>query len=189
MITIKRYSNRKLYNTVTKQYITLDGIAELIGNDEDVVVIDHATGEDLTALALAQIILEQEKKKSGLRPRNLLSRFVRAGEDKLSGLRRLLFLGDLMREVDAEIERRIQALCDQKKISEAEARRWRNSLLSIDALAKTGVGPAGRRISKLVIDHGLPTHEELQQMVRQIETLTAEVETLRKATKKTAHRS
>ena len=67
-ITIKRYPNRKLYNTDTKRYITLDGIAELIRDGESVQVVDHTTNEDLTSLTLSQIIFEQEKKKSGFLP-------------------------------------------------------------------------------------------------------------------------
>ena len=65
MPIIKRYPNRKLYDTEAKKYITLDGIAELIRQGEEVVVIDHTTNEDLTAVTLTQIIFEQEKKSSG----------------------------------------------------------------------------------------------------------------------------
>ncbi|MGD8735253.1 MAG: polyhydroxyalkanoate synthesis regulator DNA-binding domain-containing protein, partial [Anaerolineae bacterium] len=55
MTRIKRYPNRKLYDTEAKQYITLEGIAALIRQGNEVQVIDHATGEDLTALTLTQI--------------------------------------------------------------------------------------------------------------------------------------
>ena len=58
---IKRYPNRKLYNTETKRYITLDGISTLIKQSNEVQVLDHTTGEDLTTLTLTQIIFEQEK--------------------------------------------------------------------------------------------------------------------------------
>ena len=49
MIIVKRYPNRKLYNTSAKQYITLEGVAQLIRDGEEVQIVDHATGEDLTA--------------------------------------------------------------------------------------------------------------------------------------------
>ena len=62
-IIIKRYPNRKLYNTDTKTYITLDAIAALIRKGQSVQVVDNATGDDLTALTLSQIIFEQEKKR------------------------------------------------------------------------------------------------------------------------------
>jgi len=81
MILIKRYSNRKLYCTRTKQYIKLDEIADLVCSGEDIQVIDNESGEDQTALTLAQIILEQEKtKKRGL-SHALLSQLIRASAD------------------------------------------------------------------------------------------------------------
>ncbi len=55
-ILIKRYANRKLYNTQTSRYITLKGIAELIDDGEEVRVIDNETGEDITNVALSQIL-------------------------------------------------------------------------------------------------------------------------------------
>ena len=67
MPLIKRYANRKLYDTESKRYITLDGIAEMIRQQQDVKVVDHETGEDITALTQAQIIFEQERKlRSGI---------------------------------------------------------------------------------------------------------------------------
>lgn len=62
---IKRYGNRKLYDTQDSAYITLDGIASLVRAGEDVRVIDNDTGEDLTALIFGQIIAEEQKKKGG----------------------------------------------------------------------------------------------------------------------------
>ncbi len=79
MSVIKRYPNRKLYNTSSKQYITLEGIADMIRNGEEVQILDHNTGEDLTALTLTQIIFEQEKKQGGFLPRSVLTGLVQAG--------------------------------------------------------------------------------------------------------------
>ena len=63
MPVVKRYPNRKLYDTQAKRYVTLNSIAELIRLGEDIQVIDYTTGEDITALTLTQIIFEQEKEK------------------------------------------------------------------------------------------------------------------------------
>jgi len=63
---IKRYANRKMYDTQASRYVTLDGIAELVRAGEDLRIIDNDTGEDLTALTFAQIIFEEEKRKNGL---------------------------------------------------------------------------------------------------------------------------
>ncbi|HHY56592.1 MAG TPA: hypothetical protein GYA08_14285 [Chloroflexi bacterium] len=90
MPVIKRYPNRKLYDTEAKRYVTLEHIAALIQANQDVLVIDHETGEDLTTLTLSQIIFEQEKKGSGLLSRSLLTNLIRTGGDTLEQVRRAL---------------------------------------------------------------------------------------------------
>jgi len=77
--TIKRYPNRKLYNTDTKQYITLDELAELIRDGQELEVVDNASGEDLTVLTMTQILFEQVKKQAGFLPRTLLTGLIQAG--------------------------------------------------------------------------------------------------------------
>ena len=61
MRTIKRYSNRKLYDTKDSHYVTLPQIAAIIRDGDDAQVIDHASGRDLTAATMAQIIFEEER--------------------------------------------------------------------------------------------------------------------------------
>src|ERR1700747_1682401 len=62
-VTIKKYANRRLYNTGTSTYVTLEDLAALVKSGEDFVVYDAKTGEDITRSVLAQIIFEQEKKE------------------------------------------------------------------------------------------------------------------------------
>ncbi len=90
MPLIKRYPNRKLYDTEAKRYVTLEQIAQMIREGKDVQVVDYETGEDLTSLTLSQIILEQEKKRSGFLPRSLLTSLIRAGGGTLEHLIRSL---------------------------------------------------------------------------------------------------
>lgn len=63
---IKRYGNRKMYDTQASRYVTLDGVAELVRAGEDLRIIDNDTGEDLTAVTFAQVIFEEEKRKNGV---------------------------------------------------------------------------------------------------------------------------
>ena len=90
MPIIKRYPNRKLYNTQTKQYISLQGIAELIYQGEEVRVIDHTTSEDVSALTLTQILLELEKRHSGFLSHTILANLIQAGNARLGKLQRYL---------------------------------------------------------------------------------------------------
>jgi polyhydroxyalkanoate synthesis repressor PhaR len=74
---VKRYENRKLYDAAEKRYVTLDGLAGLISRGEDVRVVDQASGEDVTALTLAQVILDGLKQRTARIPREVLARLVR----------------------------------------------------------------------------------------------------------------
>ena len=88
MPQIKRYRNRKLYDTEAKRYVTLERIAQMIRDGAEVSVIDHESGDDLTSLTLSQIILEMEKRQSGFLPRSLMTNLIRTGGDTLDFLLR-----------------------------------------------------------------------------------------------------
>jgi len=109
-VLIKRYANRKLYNTQTSRYITLKGIAELIDGDEDVRVIDNESGEDITSVALSQILVDSEREGRRV-SRPLLSGLLQRGGDVLYGaLRRGVGdasegLGELQRNVRRLVRR------------------------------------------------------------------------------------
>jgi len=76
---IKRYKNRKLYDTEERRYISHHEIADLIRENMDVKVVDKATGEDITNYILTQIVLEQSKAGQGLFPTESLADMIRWG--------------------------------------------------------------------------------------------------------------
>lgn len=80
MLLIKRYLNRKLYDTQARRYITLDRIASLIRQGVEIQVIDHESGEDLTAITLAQVITEQEKRQTGSVSSSALADLIASGD-------------------------------------------------------------------------------------------------------------
>jgi polyhydroxyalkanoate synthesis repressor PhaR len=94
MPIIKRYPNRKLYDTEAKRYVTLESITQMIQGGQDVQVIDYETGDDLTNLTLSQIIFEQEKKGSGFLPRALLTNLIQASGQTIDQVRRTLLGGE-----------------------------------------------------------------------------------------------
>jgi polyhydroxyalkanoate synthesis repressor PhaR len=75
-LIIKKYENRRLYNTVTSQYINQDQVAQLVREGHDVRVIDAATGEDITRLILAQIVLEDAKTPDSVFPLDVLRQMI-----------------------------------------------------------------------------------------------------------------
>ncbi len=86
-VTIKKYANRRLYNTGTSTYVTLEDLAIMVKAGEDFVVFDAKTGEDITRSVLAQIIFEQENKEGqNLLPINFLRQLIRFYGDSMQML-------------------------------------------------------------------------------------------------------
>jgi polyhydroxyalkanoate synthesis repressor PhaR len=86
-ITIKKYANRRLYNTGTSTYVTLEDLAAMVKTGEDFVVFDAKTGEDITRSVLAQIIFEQENKEGqSLLPIAFLRQLIRFYGDSMQML-------------------------------------------------------------------------------------------------------
>ncbi|MCW2319090.1 polyhydroxyalkanoate synthesis repressor PhaR [Rhodoblastus acidophilus] len=86
-VTIKKYANRRLYNTGASAYVTLDDLAEMVKGGEDFVVYDAKSGEDITRSVLAQIIFEQEGKTAqNLLPIRFLRQLIRYYGDSMQML-------------------------------------------------------------------------------------------------------
>lgn len=83
---IKRYANRKLYDTQHSRYVTLDQIAEMIRNGDDIKIIDNKSKEDLTSVTLAQIIFEEEKKQKSFLPLQAMRNIIQTGGESIHHL-------------------------------------------------------------------------------------------------------
>ena len=85
-VIIKKYANRRLYNTDTSTYVTLEDLAEMVRSERDFVVYDAKTGEDLTHSVLTQIIVEQESRGTNLLPIGFLRQLIRFYGDSMQKL-------------------------------------------------------------------------------------------------------
>jgi polyhydroxyalkanoate synthesis repressor PhaR len=83
---IKRYANRKLYDTQHSRYVTLDQISEMIRAGDDVKIVDNKTKEDLTSVTLAQIIFEEEKKQRSFLPLTAMRNIIQNGGESFANL-------------------------------------------------------------------------------------------------------
>jgi polyhydroxyalkanoate synthesis repressor PhaR len=97
---IKRYTNRKLYDTVESRYVTLDEIAVMVKAGTEVRIVDNRTKEDLTSVTLAQIIFEEEKKTSKMSLRTL-KELIRHGGERAA---------QIVEETQAELRERVEAV-------------------------------------------------------------------------------
>jgi polyhydroxyalkanoate synthesis repressor PhaR len=181
MPLIKRYPNRKLYDTEAKQYITLEGIAVLIRQGQEIQVIDNATGEDLTALTLTQIILDFGKKQGGFLPRNILAGIIQASGDRLSSLQKSLASSvGFVQQLDDEIRRRVHLLVSQGEMTEAEGKSLLGKLLNPGirfSLDKNG-SVNQKDIERMLAERQVPTREEIQTLSDQLDELSTRLDSI-----------
>ncbi len=85
-VIIKKYANRRLYNTATSSYVTLDDLAQMVRQSQDFVVYDAKTNEDITRSVLTQIIVEEESKGTNLLPVSFLRQLIALYGDSLQAL-------------------------------------------------------------------------------------------------------
>jgi polyhydroxyalkanoate synthesis repressor PhaR len=85
VVVIKKYANRRLYNTAASSYVTLDHLSEMVREGVDFIVLDAKTGDDITRSVLTQIIFEQESRGQNLLPVQFLRRLIRFYGDQMQG--------------------------------------------------------------------------------------------------------
>ena len=175
MPVIKRYPNRKLYNTEKKQYITLDDIAEIIRHGEDVQVIDNATGEDITALTLTQIIYEQEKKQSGFLPRSILTGLIQASGSRLNAIQRMVTTSvGYWHQIDEEIRRRIQNLVKQGDLTETEGVKLLEKLLWQEGQTQE-IELRQEQFLQILEENQVPTRHDIENLMQQLNDLEKKI--------------
>jgi polyhydroxyalkanoate synthesis repressor PhaR len=177
MVLIKRYPNRKLYNTAAKQYVTLAGVAELVLQGHEIEVVDNSTGEDLTAFTLTQIILEQERNRDGLLTHSFLVDLIRSRGERIIALKNELSSAvHFWRRFDEELALRLQNLVRSGEISEQEASNITEKLLSPPA-AKNSDGRLSQDIfladiETFLTQNLIPTRDDLQKLNNQLDDLS-----------------
>jgi len=176
-VTIKRYRNRKLYNTQSKRYITLEEIEELIKEREEVQVIDNPTGNDITAATLSQIIFELEKNQAGYLPINLLISLVQSGGNRIDEIRRNIFNSlNLTHHYDVEIERRVNLLVESGELSQEAGTKLLGKLLSVSSMKEDFQENVEGKILEFLQKRQIPTKNDFQILIQKIEALSKRVE-------------
>jgi polyhydroxyalkanoate synthesis repressor PhaR len=121
---VKKYQNRKLYDTKNSCYITLEDIAKMIKQGEEVKVIDNKTKGDVTSIILTQILVDQEKATRSILPLTMLRDIIQKGEGSLFDfIQRYVLLGvNSSQEKIEEAERYINRLVDRGDLSKTEGK-------------------------------------------------------------------
>ncbi|OGO61207.1 MAG: hypothetical protein A2032_04795 [Chloroflexi bacterium RBG_19FT_COMBO_49_13] len=176
-ILVKRYPNRKLYDTAEKQYISLEGINDLIRQGEEIKVIDNVTGEDLTAVILSQVILENEKKRIGFLPHTVLTGLIQSGGTTLNFMRRGLSSSfESLTHFDDEIKRRIGFLVDTGDLTLGEAEELVQKLLAVGQQKVDLFAPIEKALRTVLTERGIASRNELLNLSKQVEGLSAKLD-------------
>jgi polyhydroxyalkanoate synthesis repressor PhaR len=175
-ILIKRYANRKLYNTDTSRYITLKGIGELIEAGEDIRVVDNETGEDITSIALSQILVGSERESRSV-PKTLLSDLIQRGGDALYGaLRR--GVGDASEGIE-ELQRNVRRFIHARDEEGNRISDWiAFATPDFDRVVQTAI----ERVFK-VLD--LPRRSDIEALNQNLQRVADAVERLESARRST----
>ena len=140
---------------------------------------DTETGRVFYSLTLTQVILEREKQQGGFLPRSVLTGLVRAGGDTLTNLSRAMGSPiDLLRQVDEEIESRLESLVRRGELAEEEVRRLRDKLLSQDFPHPRRSGPSQDELEQALLKRGVPTQDELDKLSQQLDALAEKLDGL-----------
>ncbi len=177
-IIIKRYRNRKLYNTRTKRYITLEQIEALVKDQEEVKIIDNATGDDITATTLSQIIFELEKNTVGFLPQSVLLSLVQSGGGRIEEIRKNIFEAlHLAHHYDVEIERRVNRLIERGELTEEAGAQLLEKMMSVGSQDEIGLS-IERRLMDFLKQHQIPSKNDVQRLISKIDVLSKQVEDL-----------
>ena len=187
-ILIKRYANRKLYDTESSRYITLKGISELLDAGKEVRVIDNETGEDITSVALSQILVDSERSNESPSPTLISQIFGRGGDALYGALRRgvdeanenLEELGERVRRMvgsdEADEQREPEDATEANSAgSRAGLGNWfQHGQADLEQLIQNAVERVFR-----VLD--LPRRSDVDELNRNLERVAQAIETLEKA--------
>ncbi|MCF8130295.1 MAG: hypothetical protein K9N10_17440, partial [Deltaproteobacteria bacterium] len=175
--------NRKLYDTKSKQYITLDKIAKLLKAGEEVSVLDNKTGEDITAATVSQILARAKQGQSDNGASNVMIQLLRKGPGTLVdyGKRYLSLWDRALTMADEEIDRLVERLVKEKEITPSEGSRLKKDMLNrAEDLKKWISEKTDQRINEALDLMNLASREQVTELTGKIDTLTRKVQDLEK---------
>ncbi|ABS63191.1 polyhydroxyalkonate synthesis repressor, PhaR [Parvibaculum lavamentivorans DS-1] len=194
VIVIKKYANRRLYNTATSSYVTLDHLCEMVKKGQEFVVRDAKTSEDITRSVLTQIIFEEEGKGQNLLPINFLRQLIRFYGDSLQSFIPSyleMSMNSFSKEQEKLRNRVTNVLGGRERLTQFEDQIRHNLEMFDNAMrmfTPFGRGSASSREAKEEAKGAKPTEtpaaeprdSELDELRRQIAQMQAQLEALSK---------
>ncbi len=179
-LLIKRYSNRKLYNTRESRYITLDELAELVKSGANIRVVDNDSGEDLTSVTLSQILLENERKGRDALPRPLLVELIQKGDDLFDVVRRSISSGvGKIADAGGDLELTVRRLVSRGELNVDEGETLVRRLADWVKEGQSEIGgQIDERMQQLSRRFDVPAREEVDRLRASVDRLANAVDRL-----------
>jgi polyhydroxyalkanoate synthesis repressor PhaR len=183
MHLIKKYANRKLYDTTDKRYLTMDRLAELIKAGEEVSIVDNESGDDLTAAIVSQLLAREDAGGDKAVPSQVLMQMLRKGRGTLFGYGKkyvALWQSALTMSKD-EIEKLVNSLIHEKEISESDGRNLKNEILGYANNLKSWIKDnIDQRVSEAFKAMNLSSKDQLKELTRRVDELAKKVRDMEK---------
>ena len=190
MHKIKRYANRKLYDTTDKKYITLTQLTAMIKEGEEISVVDNQTGEDITASVLAKMIAHGEKGAGDNLSASALMRLIRKGGDTVADYAKKYtsIWQSTLSLAEDETDKLVNKLVKDRELSESEGHNLKKDIISHTENLKSWIGATiDKRIHEMLDLMNLADRQQVIKLTDAIDALSEKVEALEKRLKKTSN--
>jgi polyhydroxyalkanoate synthesis repressor PhaR len=179
MHRIKKYANRKLYDTTDKKYISRTRLSELIKQGKDILIIDNETGEDLTASIVSNLIATTRGKAGGTVSSGVLIQLFRKGGNALTDYakRYVSFWQRSFTMAEDEIDDMVKKLVKSKEISTSEGTRLKREIMGFTTSLKEWISDAvDKRLKEVLAATNLATKDQVSALNARIQTLEKKLE-------------
>lgn len=187
-VVIKKYANRRLYNTSTSTYVTLDDLSTMVKSGTDFLVYDAKTGEDITRSVLTQIIFEEENKGTNLLPINFLRQLIRFYGDSMQAFvpGYLEFSLDNLGKEQEKFRAQMMEAWGQDPFKAMQDHAQRNMSMFSDAMkvfnpfaaAAMGAVPGAPAPGRPAAPGAAPAKDDLQALKDQLAAMQQKIDTL-----------
>jgi polyhydroxyalkanoate synthesis repressor PhaR len=183
MHVIKKYANRKMYDTHDKRYVSMDQLSELIKKGEEVMVIDNRTGDDITTAIISQLLGRNSKEKDKTVSSQLLMQLLRKGGGTLTDYAKkymALWQGAFNMAED-EVTQLINRLVKNKELSTAEAGKLKNEIMGYTRSLKSWISDRiDKRVGEVLQSMNLATDDQVKALSAKVAALSKKVRQLEK---------
>jgi len=177
--TIKRYANRKLYDTEDSRYVSLEDILKLIRADEDIEVVDSRSGEDITSVILAQAMAEEGKNRGSVLSQETLKELIKRGNESLNQIMRTSRLArkGALQIAEESASKYYRKLLEFGEVDEKDAKNYLRQLSgAVTRRRRIVEKEIDERVMQFVEAMHLPTRMDLDRLSRKIDKISRQLD-------------